>query len=109
MAAKAKKPDAEADEAADDAAPAPATKKLPMKLTALTACFRQEAGTYGKDVRGVIRNHQFDKVELVWITKPEESLAALEQLTKDAAATQGYRGFERRRNMGNFHMGNYPD
>lgn len=61
--------------------------KLPMKLTALTACFRQEAGTYGKDVRGVIRNHQFDKVELVWITKPEDSLAALEQLTKDAAAT----------------------
>jgi seryl-tRNA synthetase len=62
-------------------------EKLPMKLTALTACFRQEAGTYGKDVRGVIRNHQFDKVELVWITRPEESLAALEQLTKDAAAT----------------------
>jgi seryl-tRNA synthetase len=62
-------------------------EKLPMKLTALTACFRQEAGTYGKDVRGVIRNHQFDKVELVWITKPEDSLAALEQLTKDAAAT----------------------
>jgi len=64
-----------------------AAERLPMKLTALTACFRQEAGTYGKDVRGVIRNHQFDKVELVWITKPEESLAALEQLTKDAAAT----------------------
>ncbi len=62
-------------------------EKLPMKLTALTACFRQEAGTYGKDVRGVIRNHQFDKVELVWITKPEDSLAALEQLTKDAAET----------------------
>jgi len=62
-------------------------EKLPMKLTALTACFRQEAGTYGKDVRGVIRNHQFDKVELVWITKPEESLSALEQLTKDAAGT----------------------
>jgi seryl-tRNA synthetase len=61
--------------------------KLPMKLTAYTACFRQEAGSYGKDVRGVIRNHQFDKVELVWITKPEDSLAALEQLTKDAAAT----------------------
>ncbi|PIR19327.1 MAG: serine--tRNA ligase [Elusimicrobia bacterium CG11_big_fil_rev_8_21_14_0_20_64_6] len=60
-------------------------EKLPMKLTALTACFRQEAGTYGKDVRGVIRNHQFDKVELVWITKPEDSLPALEQLTKDAA------------------------
>lgn len=59
--------------------------QLPMKLTALTACFRQEAGAYGKDIRGVIRNHQFDKVELVWITKPEDSLAALERLTKDAA------------------------
>ncbi len=58
--------------------------KLPMKLTAFTPCFRQEAGTYGKDTRGVIRNHQFDKVELVWITKPEDSLSALEQLTKDA-------------------------
>ncbi|MFI5345464.1 MAG: serine--tRNA ligase [Elusimicrobiota bacterium] len=59
-------------------------EKLPMKLTAFTPCFRQEAGSYGKDVRGVIRNHQFDKVELVWITKPEDSLPALEQLTKDA-------------------------
>ncbi|MBI4061947.1 MAG: serine--tRNA ligase [Elusimicrobia bacterium] len=61
--------------------------KLPMKLTALTACFRQEAGSYGKDVRGVIRNHQFDKVELVWITRPEDSPSALEQLTRDAAGT----------------------
>lgn len=59
-------------------------EKLPMKLTAFTPCFRQESGSYGKDVRGVIRNHQFDKVELVWITKPEDSLAALEQLTNDA-------------------------
>ena len=59
-------------------------EKLPMKLTAFTPCFRQEAGSYGKDVRGVIRNHQFDKVELVWITKPEDSLAALEELTRDA-------------------------
>jgi seryl-tRNA synthetase len=59
-------------------------EKLPMKLTAFTPCFRQEAGSYGKDVRGVIRNHQFDKVELVWITKPEDSLAALESLTADA-------------------------
>jgi seryl-tRNA synthetase len=59
-------------------------ERLPMKLTAFTPCFRQEAGSYGKDVRGVIRNHQFDKVELVWIVKPEESLAALETLTKDA-------------------------
>jgi seryl-tRNA synthetase len=59
-------------------------ESLPMKLTALTPCFRQESGSYGKDVRGVIRNHQFDKVELVWITEPEESSAALEQLTRDA-------------------------
>ncbi|HEX4046450.1 MAG TPA: serine--tRNA ligase, partial [Elusimicrobiota bacterium] len=61
-----------------------AVDQLPMKLTAFTPCFRQEAGSYGKDVRGVIRNHQFDKVELVWITKPEDSLAALETLTSDA-------------------------
>jgi seryl-tRNA synthetase len=61
-----------------------AADRLPIKLTAHTPCFRQEAGSYGKDVRGVIRNHQFDKVELVWITKPEDSLAALEQLTADA-------------------------
>lgn len=61
-----------------------AADRLPLKLTAFTPCFRQEAGSYGKDVRGVIRNHQFDKVELVWITKPEDSLAALEQLTADA-------------------------
>jgi seryl-tRNA synthetase len=64
----------------------PPTAALPLKYTAYTPCFRQEAGSYGKDVRGLIRNHQFDKVELVWITKPEESLAALEQLTKDAEA-----------------------
>ena len=63
-----------------------AVEKLPMKLTAFTPCFRQEAGSYGKDVRGVIRNHQFDKVELVWITKPEDSLASLETLTADAEA-----------------------
>jgi len=59
---------------------------LPMRLTAYTPCFRQEAGSYGKDVRGLIRNHQFDKVELVWVTKPEESLAALESLTGHAEA-----------------------
>jgi len=59
-------------------------EKLPLKMTAFTPCFRQEAGSYGKDVRGVIRNHQFDKVELVWITKPEDSLSSLEQLTRDA-------------------------
>ncbi len=60
--------------------------KLPLKMTAYTPCFRQEAGSYGKDVRGLIRNHQFDKVELVWVTTPEESLAALERLTADAEA-----------------------
>ena len=59
-------------------------EKLPLKMAAFTPCFRQESGSYGKDVRGVIRNHQFDKVELVWITKPEDSLASLERLTKDA-------------------------
>ena len=58
--------------------------KLPLKLTAWTPCFRQEAGTYGKDTRGVIRVHQFDKVELVWITTPEESLKALEELVGHA-------------------------
>lgn len=58
--------------------------ELPMKFTAYTPCFRQEAGSYGKDVRGLIRNHQFDKVELVWVTKPEDSLAALETLTGHA-------------------------
>jgi len=58
---------------------------LPLKFTAYTACFRQEAGSYGKDTRGLIRNHQFNKVELVWITKPEESMAALETLASDAA------------------------
>ncbi|MEK7858491.1 MAG: serine--tRNA ligase [Elusimicrobiota bacterium] len=59
-------------------------ERLPMKMTAYSPCFRQEAGSYGKDVRGLIRNHQFDKVELVWITKPEDSLAALETLTAHA-------------------------
>lgn len=60
--------------------------QLPMKLTALTPCFRQEAGSYGKDVRGLIRQHQFDKVELVWITRPEDSMTALEELTAHAEA-----------------------
>ncbi|MGL5393078.1 MAG: serine--tRNA ligase [Shewanella sp.] len=57
---------------------------LPLKLTAHTACFRSEAGSYGKDTRGLIRQHQFDKVELVQIVKPEDSMAALEVLTKHA-------------------------
>src|SRR5262249_27359609 len=57
---------------------------LPMKFTAHTPCFRSEAGSYGKDTRGMIRQHQFDKVELVWIAHPERSYEALEELTRNA-------------------------
>ena len=57
---------------------------LPLKMTAHTPCFRSEAGSYGKDTRGLIRMHQFDKVELVQIVKPEESMQALEELTAHA-------------------------
>src|SRR5262245_21212237 len=59
-------------------------KVLPLSYTAYTPCFRSEAGSYGRDVRGLIRQHQFDKVELVKITRPEESYDALEKLTRDA-------------------------
>src|SRR5262249_6497690 len=54
--------------------------RLPLKLTAHTPSFRSEAGSYGKDTRGMIRVHQFDKVELVQIVHPEQSYAALEEL-----------------------------
>jgi seryl-tRNA synthetase len=57
---------------------------LPMRLTAHTPCFRSEAGSYGKDVRGLIRQHQFDKVELVQIVHPDTSYEALEELTGHA-------------------------
>jgi seryl-tRNA synthetase len=57
---------------------------LPLSYTACTPCFRSEAGSYGKDVKGLIRQHQFDKVELVKVTKPEESFHALESLTANA-------------------------
>ncbi len=57
---------------------------LPISLTAYTPCFRSEAGSYGRDVRGLIRQHQFDKVELVKITTPESSYDELEKLTRDA-------------------------
>lgn len=57
---------------------------LPIKLTAQTSCFRSEAGSYGRDTRGLIRQHQFEKVELVQIVKPEDSMAALESLTLHA-------------------------
>jgi len=58
--------------------------KLPMRLTAHTPCFRSEAGSYGRDTRGMIRQHQFDKVEMVYICKPEESNAMLEEMTGNA-------------------------
>lgn len=57
---------------------------LPVKLTAHTPCFRSEAGSYGRDTRGLIRQHQFDKVELVQLVKPETSMQALEGLTRHA-------------------------
>ena len=59
-------------------------EKLPVCYTAYTPCFRREAGSYGKDTRGLIRQHQFNKVELVRFTKPEDSYADLEKLTGDA-------------------------
>jgi seryl-tRNA synthetase len=58
--------------------------RLPISLTAFTPCFRSEAGSYGKDVRGIIRQHQFQKVELVKFTKPEQSYEEHEKLTCDA-------------------------
>ncbi|APE05269.1 serine--tRNA ligase [Alteromonas sp. MB-3u-76] len=61
-------------------------KSLPVKMTAHTPCFRSEAGSYGRDTRGLIRQHQFDKVELVQLVKPEDSFEALEQLTSHAEA-----------------------
>jgi seryl-tRNA synthetase len=59
--------------------------QLPLSLTAYTPCFRSEAGSYGKDVRGIIRQHQFQKVELVKFAHPEKSYDELEKLTRDAA------------------------
>jgi seryl-tRNA synthetase len=59
-------------------------EQLPVSLCAYTPCYRSEAGSYGKDVRGMIRQHQFQKVELVKFTKPEDSYAEHEKLTRDA-------------------------
>lgn len=59
-------------------------EQLPKRFVAHTPCFRREAGSYGKDTRGMIRQHQFDKVELVWLSRPEESWNALETLTGHA-------------------------
>ncbi len=58
--------------------------QMPLKFVCHTPCFRREAGSYGKDTRGMIRQHQFDKVELVRIETPETSWAALEELTRHA-------------------------
>jgi seryl-tRNA synthetase len=59
-------------------------RELPLRYAAYTPCFRSEAGSYGKDVRGIFRQHQFDKVELVKLTRPEESYDELESLTANA-------------------------
>ena len=61
-------------------------EELPLKYVAHTPCFRSEAGSHGRDVRGMIRQHQFEKVELVQFVKPQDSLEALEQLTEHAQA-----------------------
>ncbi len=61
-----------------------AQSALPMRLTAHTPCFRSEAGSYGRDTRGMIRQHQFDKVEMVQIVHPDHSYAALEDMTRHA-------------------------
>ncbi len=63
-----------------------AAEQLPLKYAAYTPCFRREAGSYGRDTRGLIRLHQFNKVELYWFCRPEDSEAAHEQLTGDAEA-----------------------
>lgn len=60
--------------------------ELPIRLTALSACFRSEAGAYGKDTRGMIRQHQFEKVEMVQLVHPEKSYDALEEMTGHAEA-----------------------
>jgi len=78
------------DETLDDA-------QLPISFCAYTPCYRSEAGSYGKDVRGMIRQHQFQKVELVKFARPEDSYAAHEQLTSDAEAVLETLGLPYRR------------
>ncbi|PYP83474.1 MAG: serine--tRNA ligase [Blastocatellia bacterium AA13] len=70
---------------------------LPIKMTAYTPCFRSEAGSYGKDTKGLIRQHQFDKVELIKLTRPEDSYAELESLTQDAESVLERLGLAYRR------------
>jgi seryl-tRNA synthetase len=71
--------------------------RLPISLTAFTPCWRSEAGSYGKDVRGIIRQHQFQKVELVKFTRPEESYAEHEKLTRAAETVLERLGLHYRR------------
>ena len=71
--------------------------RLPVSLTAYTPCWRSEAGSYGKDVRGIIRQHQFQKVELVKFSKPEESYAEHEKLTRAAETVLERLGLHYRR------------
>ena len=59
-------------------------KDLPIKVTSHTPCFRSEAGSYGKDTRGLIRQHQFEKIELVQVTSPENSMECLDNLLANA-------------------------
>src|SRR5678816_628794 len=59
-------------------------RSLPRRYTAFTPCYRREAGTYGKDMKGLFRNHQFDKVELVKIATPAQSYDELESMVRDA-------------------------
>ena len=72
-------------------------RTLPLKYTAYTPCFRSEAGSYGADVRGLIRQHQFDKVELVKFTTPDQSHDELEKLTRDAETVLEQLGLAYRR------------
>jgi seryl-tRNA synthetase len=72
-------------------------RALPLKYTAYTPCFRSEAGSHGTDVRGLIRQHQFDKVELVKFTTPEQSHDELEKLTRDAETVLDKLGLAYRR------------
>jgi len=58
--------------------------EMPLKFACHTPCFRSEAGSYGKDTRGMIRQHQFEKVELVQVVRPQDSYAALEEMTRHA-------------------------
>lgn len=74
-----------------------AAEQLPVKYVAHTPCFRSEAGSYGKDTRGLIRQHQFEKVELVQLVRPENSYQALEELTRHAETVLELLGLPYRR------------